>query len=34
MLTTVGLSVLIHSAHGERANESPEAYCESMRFCC
>src|SRR5215510_14445880 len=30
MLTTVGVSVLTHSARGERANVSPEAYCESM----
>jgi hypothetical protein len=30
MLTTVGVSVLIHSVRGERANVSPEAYCESM----
>ena len=30
MLTTVGVSVLTHSAHGERASVSPEAYCESM----
>jgi hypothetical protein len=28
--TTVGVSVLTHSARGERANVSPEAYCESM----
>ncbi len=30
MLTTVGVSVLTHSARGERAHVSPEAYCESM----
>ncbi|MBR0716558.1 hypothetical protein [Bradyrhizobium liaoningense] len=30
MLTTVGVSVLTHTARGERANVSPEAYCESM----
>ncbi|WP_426418935.1 hypothetical protein [Bradyrhizobium genosp. A] len=30
MLTTVGVSVLAHSARGERASVSPEAYCESM----
>jgi hypothetical protein len=30
MLTTVGVSVLTQSARGERANVSPEAYCESM----
>ena len=30
MLTTVGVSVITHSAHGERASVSPEAYCESM----
>src|SRR5262245_40418315 len=30
MLTTVGVSVLSHSARGERAKVSPEAYCESM----
>ncbi|WP_225705907.1 COG3904 family protein [Bradyrhizobium cenepequi] len=30
MLTTVGVSVLTHSARGVRANVSPEAYCESM----
>jgi hypothetical protein len=30
MLTTVGVSVLSQSAHGERASVSPEAYCESM----
>jgi len=30
MLTTVGVTVLAHSARGERANVSPEAYCESM----
>jgi len=30
MSTTVGVSVLSHSARGERAHVSPEAYCESM----
>jgi hypothetical protein len=30
MLTTVGVSVLTHSARGGRAHVSPEAYCESM----
>jgi hypothetical protein len=30
MVTTVGVSVLTHSARGERARVSPEAYCESM----
>ena len=30
MLTSVGVSVLTHSARGERAHVSPEAYCESM----
>jgi hypothetical protein len=30
ILTTVGVSVLTHSARGERATVSPEAYCESM----
>jgi hypothetical protein len=30
MLTTVGVTVLTHSAHGKHANVSPEAYCESM----
>jgi hypothetical protein len=30
MLTTVGVSVLVHGARGERAHVSPEAYCESM----
>ena len=30
MLTTVGVSVPSHSARGERANVSPDAYCESM----
>ncbi|WMT76897.1 hypothetical protein [Bradyrhizobium sp. Ash2021] len=30
MFTTVGVSVLTPSAHGERAHVSPEAYCESM----
>src|SRR6516162_3610387 len=30
MSTTVGVSVLTHSARGERASVSPEAYCESM----
>jgi hypothetical protein len=30
MLTTVGVSVLTHSARGEPAHVSPEAYCESM----
>jgi len=30
MLTTVGVGVLTHSAGDERANVSPEAYCESM----
>jgi hypothetical protein len=30
MLTTVGVSVLTHSARGERAKVLPEAYCESM----
>ena len=30
MLTTVGVTVLTHSTRGERANVSPEAYCESM----
>jgi len=30
MSTTVGVSVLSHSARGERAKVSPEAYCESM----
>jgi hypothetical protein len=30
MFTTVGVSVLTSSAHGERAHVSPEAYCESM----
>jgi hypothetical protein len=30
MLTTVGETVLAHSSRGERANVSPEAYCESM----
>jgi hypothetical protein len=30
MLTTVGVSVLIDSARGERPHVSPEAYCESM----
>ena len=28
--TTVGSTVLHHSAHGERASVTPEAYCESM----
>jgi hypothetical protein len=28
--TTVGASVLTHSARGERTHVSPEAYCESM----
>jgi len=30
MLTSVGVSVFTHSARGERAHVSPEAYCESM----
>src|SRR5215472_10026069 len=30
MLTSVGVSALTHSARGERAHVSPEAYCESM----
>jgi hypothetical protein len=30
MLTTVGETVLAHSSRAERANVSPEAYCESM----
>jgi hypothetical protein len=30
MSTTVGVSVLTHGARGERAQVSPEAYCESM----
>jgi hypothetical protein len=30
MLTTVGVTVLTHSARGERAKVSPEAHCESM----
>src|SRR6516164_8984900 len=30
MLTTVGVSVLTHSARGDRASISGEAYCESM----
>jgi len=30
MLTTVGISVLNHSAQGDRRSVSPEAYCESM----
>ena len=30
MSTTVGVSVLTHGARGERANVSPEAYCEFM----
>ncbi|WP_247448814.1 hypothetical protein [Bradyrhizobium sp. 180] len=30
MVTTVGVTVLTHSAHGKRANVSPEAHCESM----
>jgi hypothetical protein len=29
-LTTVGVSVLAHSAQGDRGNIAPEAYCESM----
>jgi hypothetical protein len=29
-LTTVGISVLSHAAHGDRGNIAPEAYCESM----
>jgi len=28
--TTVGTSVVIHTAHGDRGSVSPEAYCESM----
>ena len=28
--TTVGTSVLMHSAHGDHGSVSPEAYCESM----
>jgi hypothetical protein len=28
--TTVGASVVAHSAHGDRGSVSPEAYCESM----
>jgi hypothetical protein len=30
LLTTVGISVVTHTAHGDRAGISPEAYCESM----
>jgi hypothetical protein len=30
LLSTVGISVLTHSAKGDRANIDPEAYCESM----
>jgi hypothetical protein len=30
MITTVGVSVLAPSARGERAQVSPEAYCESI----
>jgi hypothetical protein len=30
MLTTVGISVLTHDAHGDRGSVVPEAYCESM----
>ena len=30
MLTTVGISVQIHTAKGDRASILPEAYCESM----
>jgi len=30
LLTTVGISVVSHTAQGDRAGVSPEAYCESM----
>ena len=30
LLTTVGISVVTHTAQGDRAGISPEAYCESM----
>ena len=30
VLTTVGISVETHTAHGDRASVVPEAYCESM----
>jgi hypothetical protein len=30
LMTTVGTSIQIHSAHGDRTSIAPEAYCESM----